>query len=149
MWLTTASVANVQMQTENVKTSNTCGTKPQQTVNQTACQFSAARTKLPVPSCDPSGRIFPLFSWEKEKNKYKDHRENIRSLIWKTNLTENAAMTAVTVTRGITRWDFNVLCWRQPGGVQKGFDKTESKRRRVHLVAVTQNPCCNCCTASC
>lgn len=33
-------------------------------------------------------------------------------------------MTAVTVTSGITRWDLNVLCWRQPGGVQKGFDKT-------------------------
>lgn len=48
-------------------------------------------------------------------------------------------MTAVTVTSGITRWDLNVLCWRQPGGVQKGFDETGvSERRRVRLVAVTQ-----------
>lgn len=92
-----------------------------------------------------------FFPGKRKKTKQnKDHCENIRSLIWKTNLTANAAMTAVTVTRGITSWDFNVLCWRQPGGVQKGFDKTESGRKRVRLVAVTQkNPCCNCCTASC
>lgn len=61
----------------NTQNFNTCSGKLQQMTNQTACQFSATRTKLALCLVAFPEGAFLLF----ERRKNKDHCENIHLLI--------------------------------------------------------------------
>lgn len=118
----------------NTHNFNTRGSKRQIKPPVTSQQHEQNSALL--SGCIPRGCIFPFSGEEKQRPLWEYPLANLKS---KLNSEHGWLDDSCQCDKRYYQVGFKLLCWRQPGGVQKGFEKTRFGRRRGGcLVAVTQ-----------
>lgn len=93
--------------------------------NQTACQFPATRTQpAACLAAFPEGAFFFFFLlFFQEEEKQRPLREYpLANLKSKLNSEHGRLDDSCQRDKRYYQVGFGLLCWRQPGGVQQGFD---------------------------
>lgn len=132
MWLGAMSIYKINAN-RNTHNFNTCSSKWQIKLPVNPLQHE--QNSVYAWLC--SLRVYFFFFSQKEKQRalWEYPLANLKS---KQNREHGRLDDSCQCDKRYYQVGFKLLCWRQPGGVQKGFEKTRFGSRGGCLVAVTQ-----------